>query len=261
MSAIDILGLLIPVTFFVFLGIEALWPARQFVAVKRWRLVGVAFLVLGFAIGTLAPMLLPVEWLDAHKLFDGTKLGVAGGAIVGFVVAELVIYAYHRAAHNVSFMWRWLHQMHHSAERLDMAGATVFHPFELIAQNVIAISVMVFVLGLHPLSAAIVGYLLNFYGLFQHLNVRTPKWLGIIIQRPEAHGIHHQYQVHAYNYADLPLWDLVFGTFRNPETFEGRVGFGEKASYGKMLVGRDVSGGMGANAEQSADRAPPALAA
>jgi hypothetical protein len=30
MNAIDILGLLVPVTYFAMLGIERLWPAREF---------------------------------------------------------------------------------------------------------------------------------------------------------------------------------------------------------------------------------------
>lgn len=64
-----------------------------------------------------------------------------------------------------------------------------------------------------------------------------------MIQRPEAHCRHHELGVHAYDYADFPLIDLAFGTFHNPETFEGRVGFAEKASFAKMLVGIDVNAG------------------
>ena len=47
----------------------------------------------------------------------------------------------------------------------------------------------------------------------------------------------------------------MFGTFKNPETFEGRVGFEGKASFAKMLVGRDVSGGLGDGIERRADGA------
>jgi sterol desaturase/sphingolipid hydroxylase (fatty acid hydroxylase superfamily) len=49
--------------------------------------------------------------------------------------------------------------------------------------------------------------------------------------------------VHAWNYSDLPLWDMVFGTFRNPATWEGRAGFDEQASrrIGAMLLFQDVN--------------------
>jgi sterol desaturase/sphingolipid hydroxylase (fatty acid hydroxylase superfamily) len=51
--------------------------------------------------------------------------------------------------------------------------------------------------------------------VFQHANGDTPHGLGYLIQRPQSHAIHHQRGVHAFNYADLSLWDMVFGTFRN----------------------------------------------
>jgi len=79
--------------------------------------------------------------------------------------------------------------------------------------------------------------------MFQHANIRTPRWLGYIIQRPESHSLHHGRGVHRYNYADLPLWDMVFGTFRNPAEMQAEVGFYKGASNRvlAMLAGRDVS--------------------
>jgi sterol desaturase/sphingolipid hydroxylase (fatty acid hydroxylase superfamily) len=101
----------------------------------------------------------------------------------------------------------------------------------------------VIVLGLDPLAAALVGYVAAFYGMFQHWNVRTPRWLGYVIQRPEAHCEHHRLGVHADNYGDLPVWDVMFGTFRNPDRFEGRCGFESPADrrVWSMLAWRDVN--------------------
>jgi sterol desaturase/sphingolipid hydroxylase (fatty acid hydroxylase superfamily) len=78
--------------------------------------------------------------------------------------------------------------------------------------------------------------------LFYHWNVSTPHWLGYIFQRPESHCIHHQEGLHSYNYADLPLWDMLFGTFRNPKDWQARCGFGSlEYQLAKMLVGVDVN--------------------
>ncbi|HRI17580.1 MAG TPA: sterol desaturase family protein, partial [Burkholderiaceae bacterium] len=85
--------------------------------------------------------------------------------------------------------------------------------------------VTLIVLGLTPLAAAWVGYIAAFHGLFQHWNVRTPQWLGFFIQRPESHCVHHRQGVHAWNYGDFPLWDLLAGSLRNPREFNGRCGF------------------------------------
>jgi sterol desaturase/sphingolipid hydroxylase (fatty acid hydroxylase superfamily) len=49
---------------------------------------------------------------------------------------------------------------------------------------------------------------------FYHWNIRTPSWLGFIVQRPESHRVHHQYRHHTQNFADLPFWDMLFGTFK-----------------------------------------------
>jgi sterol desaturase/sphingolipid hydroxylase (fatty acid hydroxylase superfamily) len=98
-------------------------------------------------------------------------------------------------------------------------------------------------LGVSPGAAALAGIYGLFASLFQHANIRTPRWLGYLIQRPEAHGVHHQRGVHAYNYSDLPLWDLVFGTFRNPAVWLEQGGFydgGSKRTWA-MLFGRDIS--------------------
>jgi sterol desaturase/sphingolipid hydroxylase (fatty acid hydroxylase superfamily) len=140
-------------------------------------------------------------------------------------------------------MWRLFHQIHHSPQRVDMSGAALFHPLETIVFLLIGALVTTLVLGLDPVAAALTGYIAAFYGYFQHMNIRTPQWLGYIIQRPEAHCIHHQRDVHAFNYGDLPVWDMLFGTFRNPAGFEGEVGFDQPATkrFGAMLGFVDVN--------------------
>jgi sterol desaturase/sphingolipid hydroxylase (fatty acid hydroxylase superfamily) len=55
--------------------------------------------------------------------------------------------------------------------------------------------------------------------------------------------VHHRRGFHAYNYSDLPLWDMAWGTFRNPRRFMGDVGFeqAESRRFGAMLLARDVN--------------------
>jgi sterol desaturase/sphingolipid hydroxylase (fatty acid hydroxylase superfamily) len=243
MDTVDIIGLLAPITYFVFLITEKLGPARQFPPRKGWQWIGIGFLVLIGTISTVTPLLIPADWLDAHRWLDGTRLGIIGGTIVGFVLLEGVTYAYHRTAHRIDFLWRALHQMHHSPNRVDIPGSVLFHPLEILVQVALNIFITVIVLGLDPLAAALIGYLFAFYGYFQHWNVRTPQWLGYIIQRPESHCVHHRLGVHYYNFADFPPWDILFGTFRNPREFHGECGFenGGDRRLGTMLAFADVN--------------------
>jgi sterol desaturase/sphingolipid hydroxylase (fatty acid hydroxylase superfamily) len=139
-------------------------------------------------------------------------------------------------------LWLLGHQLHHSPNRLDIPGSVYFHPLDIALQTAPATLVSVFVLGLEPAAAGTVGYISAFYGMFQHWNVRTPRWLGYIIQRPESHGLHHELGIHNRNYSDFPLWDILMGTFVNPTTFDGEVGFagGAPKHIVAMLLFQDV---------------------
>lgn len=235
-----ILTLLIPVTFVVLLVVERILPARQLPKVRFWLLKGILFFLLSGALNAMVPALF-AALLGKYALVDGSALGTVTGGLLGLVVGDLGAYWVHRGMHNSHFVWRWTHQMHHSAERLDMAGAVYFHPFDVLAQAAPP-AIAAVLLGLSPDAAALAGFIGFFYGMFQHLNVRTPRWIGYFIQRPESHSVHHARGVHAYNYGNLPLWDLLFGTFRNPASFSEQAGFWDGASsrMGAMLVGRDV---------------------
>ncbi|MGZ5132740.1 MAG: sterol desaturase family protein, partial [Caldimonas sp.] len=217
------------------LAVEWGWPARSFPERRGWRWIGIAFLVLIGTVATIVPLVIPVDWLKAHRWIDGTPLGVVGGTILGYVVLSGLSYAWHRLSHAWGPLWRASHQIHHSPQRIDISGSVLFHPVEMIVQTSMQLFVTVIVLGLDPLAAALVGYVAAFYGLFQHWNVTTPRWLGVLIQRPEAHCEHHRLGVHANNYGDLPVWDMLFGTFRNPARFEGACGF-ESPADRRMLA-------------------------
>lgn len=78
---------------------------------------------------------------------------------------------------------------------------------------------------------------------FQHANIKTLQWVGYIVQRPESHPIHHGRGIHKYNYSDLPLIDIIFGTFKNPKNYQKETGFYDGASNRilDMLLFKDVS--------------------
>jgi sterol desaturase/sphingolipid hydroxylase (fatty acid hydroxylase superfamily) len=224
------------------LAVEARFPARQFPKVRRWRAIGLfCFVVLGGTATVVTPLLLPTAWLEHHRLIDATRLGVPLGVVAGYAVVSFVSFLWHRALHRFNLLWRLCHQIHHSPRRLDLAGSAVFHPLDIFMFTVMQVLGLTLIIGVDPLAAAITGYVATFYALFQHWNVKTPRWLGYIIQRPEAHGHHHERDVHASNYSDFPLWDLLFGTFKSPATFDGDVGFSVPAPLGKMLLFVDVN--------------------
>lgn len=236
-----IIPILIPVTYSGLMLIERLFPARALPPVRRWYLKGIVFFVIVMIVSALTPALV-AEAVGEWSPLGSSSLGVLGGAVVTILVSELMQYLLHRSFHTSKLLWLWVHQLHHSAERLDVPGSAYTHPLEVMVGGVFGTLATV-ALGVSPDAAALAGFFGVFNAIFQHTNIRTPRWLGYIIQRPESHSVHHARDVHAYNYANLPLMDLIFGTFRNPADFEPTQGFWDGASrqLASMLTGRDVS--------------------
>ena len=244
-----------------FILLDLVVRRRSFNSPHFWRLRATAVTAITFAL-SIAVTLFWGTVLDGISLLDGSTLGVAGGALVGILVYELVHYWYHRAAHGSDLLWRWAHQMHHSAESVDAFGAYYLHPIDTFFFTTWSSLVFFPVLGLSAEAGAIAGAFLVFNAMFQHATIRTPRWLGYLIQRPESHCIHHERGVHRYNYSDLPLWDIVFGTFKNPATFDREAGFYDGASsrIGDMLIGRDVTTPRGMSGEVAGPEAEPRAA-
>jgi sterol desaturase/sphingolipid hydroxylase (fatty acid hydroxylase superfamily) len=189
---------------------------------------------------------LPLLWdrhLAAFQLFDLTGLGPLGGLAAGLLVYELGVYWWHRSMHSSTILWRSFHQMHHSAERLDSFGAFWFSPLDMTGWTLLSSLALVLVVGVSAQAATSIILLTTFLAIFQHTNIRTPRWLGYFIQRPESHTIHHGKGMHRNNYADLPVFDMLFGTFKNPHGYEMETGFYPGASdrVGDMLLFKDVS--------------------
>ena len=225
-----------------FAALDLVARARRFPDVNYWRLKGTAFMLLYFAVSTYAPLMWD-GWLGQHQLVDGSRLPFWAQVIGGFLLLELGVYAWHRTMHNVQPLWRFFHQMHHSAERVDIWGALYFHPLDMIGWALVGSLMLVLGFGITAEAAIIVSLAATFCGLFQHANVRTPRWIGYVITRPESHSLHHERGVHARNYGDIPVYDMIFGTFENPETFEGEVGLYEGGSrrIGAILFGRPIA--------------------
>ncbi len=243
MSLVDLFSLAVPVTYLVLWGVERLFPVREFPARRGWAWLGLLFLVLLGTVSTVVPLLIPAPWLAAHRVLDLTGLGLGWSLALGYGVLSLVNALWHRAEHRFSLLWRGFHQMHHSPQRVDLPGSVLFHPLDMLAFAVLSVLVTTLLLGLDPVAAAGVGFIAAFYGMFQHCNIRTPQWLGYLIQRPESHCVHHERGVHAFNYSDFPLWDMLAGSFRNPRQWQGDAGFDAPVAnrLGAMLAFTDVN--------------------
>jgi hypothetical protein len=131
------------------------------------------------------------------------------------------------------------------AERLDTYGAFYLSPLDMIGFTFVGSLSLAMIVGITPQAVTVYLLVTMFCAIFQHANVHTPQWLGYIIQRPESHTIHHGRGLHRYNYCDFPIFDMLFGTFRNPQGYEMETGYydGASARIIDMIFCKDISKG------------------
>ena len=205
---------------------ERLRPARSFPRIPGWyartALLNLFQVLVTYELGTAHD-----RWLLRHRPWSADSLGLVGASLVGYVAITLVYYFWHRARHESRVLWRMLHQVHHSPERIEVLTSFYKHPLEILLNSLLSSAVLYLGVGVGPEAASIAVLLTALAELLYHWNVSTPRWIGWIVQRPESHCLHHELGVHARNYADLPLWDGLFGTLENPPRFDGRCGYGE----------------------------------
>ena len=178
------------------------------------------------------------RWLQGHSLLNISALpGIVQGFMAWFI-GTFVFYWWHRVRHDVNWVWRVFHQIHHSPARIEMLTAFYKHPVEIATNSIIASVITFSVLGSSIDGAAWFNVFAATGEYFYHSNLKTPRWFGYFIQRPEQHSIHHELGVHSFNFGDITWWDRLFGTFREAEQFAAECGFGDNKEQhlGGMLV-------------------------
>ena len=159
----------------------------------------------------------------------------------GWFVGTFFFYWWHRIRHLDGF-WVLLHQVHHSPARIEAITSFYKHPLEILADSALAAVILYPLLGVSLEGALWFNCFAATGEFFYHSNFKSPPWLKYLIQTPELHSIHHQLNVHRYNFADLPIWDRLFGTYKDADTFAEHCGFprDNERKLVAMLAFKDV---------------------
>jgi sterol desaturase/sphingolipid hydroxylase (fatty acid hydroxylase superfamily) len=225
----------------IFLVLERVRPGRQLPNAPGWyaRAIFLNACQLGIVI------VAGVSWNRWFREWSLLDMGSAVPAIlqgfIGWFVGTFVFYWWHRIRHDSDIVWRMCHQIHHSPSRIEILTAFYKHPGEIAINSMIASALMFTLLGASVEGAAWFNLFAAVGEYFYHSNLRTPHWLGFLIQRPEHHSIHHALNVHRFNYGDITLWDRLFGTFKDTDRFAPRCGFpeGKERNLFRMMAFRD----------------------
>ena len=138
--------------------------------------------------------------------------------LLAFVVLDFAIWLQHLLSHKIPLLWR-LHRVHHADRDVDVTTAIRFHPLEIALSMCLKIA-LVYALGAPVLAVIAFEVVLNGAALFNHANIRLPRWadrwLRLAIVTPDMHRVHHSTErvEHDANFGfNLSIWDRLFGTY------------------------------------------------
>lgn len=164
------------------------------------------------------------EWGMLHRV----ELVWWQEVVIAVVLLDLAIYLQHVIVHKVPLFWRF-HRVHHADRDIDVTTGLRFHPVEILFSMLLKMGV-VFLIGAPALAVIVFEVILNGMAMFNHSNVRLPKWLDsllrLIVVTPDFHRVHHSIirQETDSNYGfNLSIWDRIFGSYR-PQPEKGHAG-------------------------------------
>ncbi len=200
-----------------------------------WNVVS-KFVISGFIIVEFA------KWLEPYGRDIWPVFLPATVQIFLFILLkDFVRYWYHRALHEVPFLWRW-HAVHHSVTRLYWLNGLRVHPIEIFMQTLIY--VIPLALLQPPAEIVLMSVFMSLsIGIFQHANigVKLGFW-EYIFSIGDNHRYHHYNTkgIGDSNYGgEFITWDIIFGTFHKPkgETPPLTIGMSAAPNYPQTMAG------------------------
>ncbi|WP_282604811.1 sterol desaturase family protein [Pelagibius sp. Alg239-R121] len=173
----------------------------------------------------LSPLVVvPLTLWASEQALDWRPLWWSGpaGLLLDLMILDFLIYWWHRANHEIRFLWRF-HEIHHLDRFLDTSSALRFH-FGEVLLSACARAAVIILLGIPFFSVIIFEILVLLSALFHHSNLRigadTERLLSRLIITPSIHWVHH----HAVrrdtdsNYGTIfSFWDRLFGSSSKTE--------------------------------------------
>ena len=133
------------------------------------------------------------------------------------VALDLVSYGWHRANHQIPFLWRF-HQVHHSDPTFTASTGVRFHPGELLLSLPVRLTAVALV-GASAGAVVLFEIVFTVVNLVEHgdidLPLRFESLMGRVFVTPALHRRHHMKlgSDWATNFGTiLATWDRLFGT-------------------------------------------------
>jgi sterol desaturase/sphingolipid hydroxylase (fatty acid hydroxylase superfamily) len=205
--------------FFSAILIEAVLSRRQNLNLYQFRdfLVSMSQLVISALVDLIPKVLAVIGFFYLHEIspFRDVVQRQWWAWLLLFFLDDFVYYWFHRANHEVRFLWAG-HVSHHSSVKMNFGTALRQGVGERVHKYLFWMPLPL--LGFDPLMIVIMISLNLIYQFWVHteLVTRLPVWTEQVFNTPSHHRVHHGSNV---RYLDcnhggvLIIWDRLFGTF------------------------------------------------
>lgn len=206
----------------LFFVAERLFPADRaaachpFAPPKLHRLArNAALFLVNFALSPLIVVPVTAYAASVHPVWRPSWWQGGLGLALDILLLDFLIYWWHRANHEVPFLWRF-HSVHHLDATLDSTSAVRFH-FGEVLLSAFARAAFILIIGFSLPTILVFETLVLVAAIFHHSNLATPpafeKTLARAVITPAIHWVHH----HARrsdtdsNYGTIfSFWDPLF---------------------------------------------------
>jgi len=155
------------------------------------------------------------------SLLRGEELPLWLGIPLFILVQDLGEFLFHRAQHSIPLLWS-MHSLHHSDPEMSALTTTRHFWGDRLFKIVTVWSLAAMVIA--PTAEALAAYfVISFWNYVAHANlpINFGRW-SWVINSPAYHRRHHSLLPEHYdsNFAALfPIWDVLFGSYHQPEGF------------------------------------------
>lgn len=181
---------------------------------------------------SLAYLAFPIEfavakYVNVSPMIQIDLSGIAPWSLAGFIspfipllVFDFFYYWFHRFQHKIPILWKY-HAVHHSIREMNSLNSA-HHWSENLWRAILLTLPMNFIIHITPLQGLGIFTLLHGWGIFIHSNTRLNFGrFGVVLADSNIHRMHHSIAPEDYDLnfaAFFPVWDVLFGTFKYPET-------------------------------------------
>ncbi|MEK9732209.1 MAG: sterol desaturase family protein [Pelagibacteraceae bacterium] len=212
----------------IFIFLENLFPNEKVTFTRKisrsFKNIFLWLINIGLTPILILPITIYATTFNLHNTFNINN--AIGLFLFHLIIYDIFLYFWHRANHEIKFLWRF-HHVHHLDETLDVSSGLRFHFGEIILSAIVR-CIIIIIFNITLVNLLLIEAVVLISSAFHHSNIQLPKnlekILSYIIVTPSIHWVHHhkrQKETDSNYCAIFSFWDILFRTKSNFKRYKG----------------------------------------